>query len=166
MPAIKSLDEIYKNPNPRMLEYELRKYVASKELDYKQKLTEAESVFDEIVRMGGRIACDGFVSLYNQSLTPESFTKVCNALTEVGGIRLRDLLHEAWSIYTNDKHAVTLDELRRIPSRRFNTKQKMDRFDQIGEEVIKEFEQELVTGKVWSVEYAKLHRDEFEPIKK
>ena len=132
---------------------------------HEQVLTHAEQVFYSVARMGGYIAGDGFSSIFHQIFTPVSFALTCDALTEVGGIKLRDLLCEAWSIYTKGNESITASELRAISLRRFNTRELMDRFDAIGEEVMKDYEEQHATGKVWSVEYAKLHRDEFEPIK-
>lgn len=165
LPAPKQLDQIFEVGNPTDMAFELRRHCSAKELEHKLPLTKVEQVFDSLVRMGGYIAGDGFNSIFHQILTPDSFRKICDALTEVGGIKLRDLLLEAWSIYTKGKEPITVDELRSISVRRFNTRELMDRFEAIGEEVVKEMHEQHATGKVWSVEYAKLHRDEFEPIR-
>lgn len=165
LPRPKPLHTIFTMSNPSELAFELKLHCFAKEVECNQPLTKAEHVFDSLVRMGGYIAGDGFRSVYHQIFTPESFETICDALTEVGGIKLRDLLREAWSIYTQGKDPITVDELRAISVRRFNTRELMERFDTIGGEVMKDIEEQYAAGKVWSVEYAKLHRDEFEPIK-
>ncbi len=165
VPQPKPLDTIFAISNPSAIAFELELHCFAIEVEHKQVLTPTEQVFDSLVRMGGYIARDGFRSIYHQILTPESFAVVCNALTEVGGIKLRDLLSEAWSIYTKGNESITISELRAISVRRFNTRELMDRFDAIGEEVMKDYREQHAAGKLWSVEYAKLHRDEFEPIK-
>jgi len=93
-----------------------------------------------------------------------SFEEICAAYTEIGAWQLRDLLREAWSIYTKGKHPIRLDELQDISMRRFNTKEKMDRFDEIGEEIATLLSNQYPEKKIWSVEYARRHRDEFIPL--
>lgn len=161
----KSLDQIFSIPSASDLAFELRHYLAAKRNKHQQPLNAVEQLFDSMVRMGGEIAGDGFICLFHEVYGPEYFAKLCDALTEAGGIKLRDLLREAWSIYTKGKEPITVDELRSISVRRFNTRELMDRFEAIGEEVVKEIHEQHATGKVWSVEYAKRHRDDFEPIK-
>ena len=165
-PASLSIDEILSLSNLHQAVLRLKQHCSSKLYKLNLPLTETESVFYWLSQIGGVIAGDGFISVFHQFFTPESFAKVCEALTEVGGERLRDLLQEAWSIYTKGKHPITLDDLQGISVRRFNTKEKMDRFDQIGEEVANEIAEQYGNGKVWSVEYAKLHRDDFQPIER
>ena len=160
----KPLDEIFKIMGPGVFEHELSRHCLFKKVRFSQPLTEAEDVFDKLQGIGGTIAGDGFVSVFHQSLTPESFARICDAITEVGSIRLRDLLREAWSIYTKDKQAITLEELQAIPVRRFNTRENMDHFDRIGEEVAAEIRNQYQADNVCSVNYARLHRSEFIPI--
>ncbi len=131
-----------------------------------QQLYSAEQTFCSLCEMGRSIVNDGFVSAFHQFFTPESFTRICEVLAEVNASTLRKLLLEAWSIYTKDKTPITVQELQSIPVRRFNTKEKMERFDEIGDKVISELEKQYQRGKIWSVEYAKRHRDEFTPIEK
>lgn len=163
LPELKSLDSIFAIANSTEMAFELRRYCAAKER--KQPLTRAEHIFDCLARFGGRIAGDGFVSLFHEFFSPKSFSDFCDALEEIGAIKLRNLFCEAWSIYTKDKQQISVDELQSISVRRFNTKDNMNRFDQIGEEVVAEIQAQYTNGKIWSVEYAKLHRDQFEPIR-
>lgn len=164
-PPALPLEQIFSIENQAKFDHELGNHCFLKSARYSQGLTPSEFVFTTLSSIGGYIAGDGFNSIFHQILTPDSFGKICDALTEVGGIKLRDLLREAWSIYTKGKEPITVDELRSISVRRFNTRELMDRFEAIGEEVVKEIHEQHATGKVWSVEYAKRHRDDFEPIK-
>lgn len=161
----KPLDIIFTIGNPSEMAFELKRYCFAKEVECKQPLNHVEAVFDLLARFGGRLAGDGFVSLFHEFFTPDSFADFCDALIEVGAKQANDLFCEAWAIYTKDKLSITPSELKSISVRRFNTKEKMDRFEQIGDEIVKQIEHQYAAGKVWSVEYAKLHRAEFEPIK-
>ncbi len=161
---MKSLDSVFKIKDNNKFGDELRRYCAAKKREFKQPLTEAESVFNDLVRFGGLIAGDGFISIFNQFFTPASFSKVCDALTEVGGLKLRDLLREAWSIYTKDRDPITVEQLQSISVRRFNSKERMDRFDEIGLEVEAEIQRQYETDNIYCAMYARLHRAEFSPI--
>lgn len=164
-PPALPLEQIFQIKNPSKLEHELGNHCFMKKRRFSQSLTSAEEMFQGLARMGDEIAGDGFICLFHEVYGPEYFAKICDALTEAGGIKLRDLLREAWAIYTKGKEPITVDELRAISVRRFNNRELMDRFDAIGEEVMKDIQEQHASGKVWSVEYAKLHRNEFEPIK-
>jgi Domain of unknown function (DUF4375) len=164
MPNKKSIEQIFEQTNTSDIAFDLRHYLSVRRFSNTPPPTQAELVCYGLVRMGGEIASDGFICLFHEVYGPEYFSKICNALTEVGGTKLRDLLREAWSIYTKGKDPITVSELRAISVRRFNTRELMDRFDAIGDEVEKEIHDQHATGKFWSVEYAKLHRHEFEPI--
>ena len=166
MEKAKSLEEIFGIEEPSALGHELKRYLSNKQYEAKQPLTEPERIFYALERIGGEIVSDGFICLFNELWGPEFFAKLCAALTEVGGLKLRDLLLEAWEIYTQGKKEITVDELQSINISSFNTEEKMDRFDQIGDEVMEEIQQQYDHGKRWSVEYAKKHRDQFKPIEK
>jgi hypothetical protein len=158
--------EIFKMKSDAKIEHELGNHCFMKKIRFSQNLTDTEAIFDCMKHIGSNIMGDGFLSLFHEIFTPEDFKKVCDAFTEVGGLKLRDLLCEAWGIYTKGKSFISAEELRAIPVRRFNTKEMMDRFDQIGDEVVAELQAQYPNNKVWSVEYAKLHRGEFKPIEK
>lgn len=163
LPKPKALDTIFSEENPVRLLFELTLHCHEKERN-DQPLSQAEQNFCWLSDMGCSIVSEGFVSVYHQFFTPSSFTRICDVLEEVGALELRQLLREAWSIYTKDKYPLTQEELQSISVRRFNSKEKMERFDEIGDEVVSEVEKQLERGKVWAVEYAKRHRDEFTPI--
>ncbi|MHA3771737.1 hypothetical protein ACXR0O_09405 [Verrucomicrobiota bacterium sgz303538] len=162
LPKPKALDVIFAETNPVGVLFELTLHCHEKERN-NQPLSDAEQNFCWLSEMGSSIVGEGFVSIYNQFFTPHSFTRICDVLEEVEGLKLRELLREAWSIYTKDKHPITQEELQSISVRRFNTREKMNRFDEIGDEVVSELENQLPRGKVWAVEYAKRHRSEFTP---
>ena len=161
----KPLAEIFEIQNPHLFLFELKGHISNKMYVTHQQLTNAEQVFEWLAGIGSAIVGEGFISLFDQYLTPINFPVICDALSKMGGVRLRDLLSEAWSIYTRGKEPITMDDFLSISVRRFNTRELMDRFDQIGDEVMKDIEHQYAVGKVWAIEYAKLHRDEFEPIK-
>lgn len=156
------LEKIFMLESQARIGHELGNYCFFKKVRFARALTEAEATFECMERMGSIIASDGFLSLFHQEFTAESYAVVYDALTEVGGLKLRDLLCDAWDIYTNGKAPISTSELRSISVRRFNTREKMDLFNQIGEEVVAEIQTQYRCEKVWSVEYAKLHRAEFE----
>ncbi|WP_345714476.1 hypothetical protein [Luteolibacter yonseiensis] len=160
----KPLDEIFALENGIDLEAGLGSYLFFKRYKHRIELTDAESVFETLQRIGTVIAADGFTSVFCQFLSPDSFKALCSALTEMEAPRLRDLLREAWSIYTKGKDPITLDELQTISVRRFNTSKEMDRFDRIGEEVEDELRRQYRSGTVLSAVYAKKHRDRFIPF--
>lgn len=159
------LEAIFAFESNAKIGHELGHHCFIKKVRFAQSLTETEDVFVRLERIGSNIAGDGFSSIFHEVFTPEYFSIVCDVLTEVGGLKLRDLLREAWDIYTKGKSPISAEELRAISVRRFNSIEKMNRFDQIGEELVSEIQAQYTNEKVWSVEYAKLHRDGFEPIK-
>jgi hypothetical protein len=110
----KPLDEIFAIPKPVLLAHELNAHCLQKLYGVEQPLTEAERIYFALSRIGSVIVGDGFISLFVQFFTPDSFREICDALTEVGASKLRDLLREAWSIYTKDRAPITLDELQSI----------------------------------------------------
>ncbi|MHA3771739.1 DMP19 family protein [Verrucomicrobiota bacterium sgz303538] len=164
-PQLKELSAIFAITDPVKFAVELLFHCHEKQR-IAQPLSNAEQTFCWLREMGRTIANDGFVSVFHEFFTPDSFARICDALAEVGASKLRELLREAWSIYTKDKHPITQEELQSISVRRFNTKEKVDLFNEIGEEVLSELETQYQRGKVWAVEYAKRHHSEFTPVEK
>jgi len=105
-----------------------------------------------------------FISVFNQSLTPDSFEEICAAYTEIAHGNCAICFAKRGRFIPRASHPIWLDELQDISMRRFNTKEKMDRFDEIGEEIATLLSNQYPEKKIWSVEYARRHRDEFIPL--
>jgi hypothetical protein len=162
-PKPKDLEAIFATADAAMMSHALDIHINEK-LRNGQGLTDAEQVFSGIRDMGRSLVNDGFVSLFHERFSPSSYHLMCDGIGEAGAPDLKQLLLEAWSIFTQGKSPISVEELRRIPVRHFNTAEKMRRFDEIGIEVKKSLEKQSQTRTVWSVEYAKRHRTAFTAI--